>query len=99
VAGERPRTAQPDRAGRSIGAGPWITPGDLFPDRCRRGNSAEPQAASLESIRDEAERREILNALRRKDGVIGKAATALGISRTTMWEKMRRHRIEAIKLD
>ena len=59
----------------------------------------EATAASLEGVRDEAERREILNALRRNDGVIGKAAAALGISRTTMWEKMRRHRIEATKLD
>ena len=43
----------------ALAPGPWIRPGDLFPDRSRRGNSAEPQASSLESIRDEAERREI----------------------------------------
>ena len=78
----------------ALAPGPWITPGDLFPDRHRDGKP-EVTTASLESARDEAERREILNALRRHEGVIGKAAAALGISRTTMWEKMRRHRIEA----
>lgn len=81
----------------ALGPGPWITPGDLFPDRHRNGKP-EANAASLETARDEAERREILNALRRNDGVIGKAAAALRISRTTMWEKMRRHRIEASSL-
>jgi DNA-binding NtrC family response regulator len=82
----------------ALAPGPWITPGDLFPDRHRNGKP-ETTAASLEGARDETERREILNALRRNEGVIGKAAAALGISRTTMWEKMRRHRIEASKLD
>ena len=82
----------------ALAPGPWITPGDLFPDRHRQCGNRRRPPASLESARDEAERREILNALRRNDGVIGKAAAALGISRTTMWEKMRRHRIEARSL-
>ena len=49
---------------------------------------------SLEAARDEAETREILRALRHSGGAIIEAAQALGISRTTMWEKMRRHSIE-----
>jgi DNA-binding NtrC family response regulator len=79
----------------SLSPGPWIMPGDLFPDRCRPPSDADPKGRSLEAARDEAERREILRALRQSGGAIVEAASALGISRTTMWEKMRRHQIEA----
>ena len=55
----------------------------------------DPKVGSLEASRDKAEKREILRALRQSGGAIVEAASALGISRTTMWEKMRRHHIEA----
>jgi transcriptional regulator of acetoin/glycerol metabolism len=48
----------------------------------------------LAAVRDAAERRQIERALRSSDGQIAEAAARLGISRTTMWEKMRRHGIE-----
>jgi DNA-binding NtrC family response regulator len=83
----------------ALAPGPWISPGDLFPERHQPAGKPNGHSASLESVRDQAERREILNALRRNGGMIGRAAAALGISRTTMWEKMRRHQIEATKLD
>jgi DNA-binding NtrC family response regulator len=79
----------------SLSPGPWIMPGDLFPDRSNGSVAADPKVGSLEAARDEAEKREILRALRQSGGAIVEAASALGISRTTMWEKMRRHRIEA----
>ena len=45
---------------------------------------------SLEDARLAAERRHILRALALTGGEIIPAAKALGISRTTLWEKMRR---------
>jgi len=41
-------------------------------------------------VRDAAEQRQILRALERTDGQIARAAALLGVSRTTLWEKMRR---------
>jgi DNA-binding NtrC family response regulator len=79
----------------SLSPGPWIMPGDLFPDRCKPPSVTDSKVGSLEAARDEAEKREILRALRQSGGAIVEAAGALGISRTTMWEKMRRHHIEA----
>ena len=83
-----------NRIERAVGLapGPWILPGDLFPERCRKANDIKN--SSLEAARDQAEKREILRALRHSGGAIIEAAQALGISRTTMWEKMRRHGIE-----
>jgi DNA-binding NtrC family response regulator len=79
----------------SLSPGPWIMPGDLFPDRCIDLSAVDPKVRPLEAARDAAEKREIQRALRQSGGAIVEAASALGISRTTMWEKMRRHHIEA----
>lgn len=79
----------------SLSLGPWIMPGDLFPDRCKPPSVTNSRIGSLKAARNEAEKREILRALRQSGGAIVEAASALGISRTTMWEKMRRHHIEA----
>ena len=53
-----------------------------------------PQVAkplsTLSEARDEAERRQIEMALKETGGHIIEAARILGISRTTLWEKMRR---------
>lgn len=70
----------------AMASGEWIMPGDLFPER------PEKQLASgfvpLSDVRDAAERRQIERALHQTDGQISQAATLLGISRTTLWEKM-----------
>jgi DNA-binding NtrC family response regulator len=76
----------------SLSPGPLIMPGDLFPDRC--ASRPALKGGSLEAVRNEAEKREILRALRRTEGAVAEAAGSLGISRTTMWEKMRRHGID-----
>lgn len=52
--------------------------------------SPESRIASLAEARERAERLQIEEALRQTAGEIGKAAILLGISRTTLWEKMRR---------
>lgn len=79
----------------ALSPGPWIMPGDLFPEQLCNRVDTTPFAGELETARDEAEKREILRALRQSGGIIKEAAIVLGISRTTMWEKMRRYRIEA----
>jgi len=66
----------------------WIMPGDLFPEQF--GRSTAEDFIPLSVVRDAAEKRQIERALERTDGQIGKAATLLGISRTTLWEKMTR---------
>ena len=72
----------------------WLTPGDLFPEVGQIRDGTEGEIATLSEVRDAAERRQILRALRATDGQIMKAATLLGVSRTTLWEKMRRLRID-----
>jgi DNA-binding NtrC family response regulator len=45
---------------------------------------------TLAEAREAAERRQIERALEHTDGRVAKAAELLGVSRTTLWEKMRR---------
>ena len=66
----------------------WIMPGDLFPEQF--GKSTAEDFVSLSVVRDAAEKRQIERALDKTGGQIGKAAILLGISRTTLWEKMTR---------
>lgn len=61
----------------------------LFPEQTLLV-SPESRIASLAEARERAERLQIEEAIRQTGGEIGKAATLLGISRTTLWEKMRR---------
>jgi len=74
--------------------GTWIMPGDLFPEIGRWREGAPREVASLSDVKDAAERRQILRALQVTDGQVIKAADLLGVSRTTLWEKMRRLKIE-----
>ena len=79
----------------ALAGGGWLTPGDLFPEvgQIREGTAGE--IATLSEVRDAAERRQILRALKATDGQIAKAAALLAVSRTTLWEKMRRLGIES----
>ncbi len=61
---------------------------DLFPDAGHGAESSE--MPTLNEVRDLAERRHIRQALKRTGGQIAVAAELLGISRTTLWEKMRK---------
>jgi DNA-binding NtrC family response regulator len=84
-----------NRAERAVAlaAAPEIGIADLFPER---GLLEEPagRVPSLSEVRQEAERQHILAALRRTNGQHAEAASLLGISRTTLWEKMRKLEIE-----
>jgi transcriptional regulator of acetoin/glycerol metabolism len=66
----------------------WIMPGDLFPEQF--GRSTAEDFVPLAIVRDAVEKRQIERALRQAAGQVGKAAGLLGISRTTLWEKMTR---------
>jgi DNA-binding NtrC family response regulator len=68
----------------------WIMPSDLFPDRARSEPAEPNQFATLSQARDLAERRQIERAIKETGGQILEAAALLGISRTTLWDKMRR---------
>ena len=68
-----------------------IAPSDLFPELGSTDDTASRDTiATLADVRDAAERRQILRALQRTGGRTGKSAALLGVSRTTLWEKMRR---------
>jgi DNA-binding NtrC family response regulator len=69
----------------------WIMPGDLFPERTDRAVAEDIPIASLGAAREDAEKRHIQRALAITAGAILPAARALGISRTTLWEKMKRY--------
>jgi DNA-binding NtrC family response regulator len=69
----------------------WIMPGDLFPERTDRAVTEDIAIAPLGAARENAERRHIQRALAMTAGAILPAARALGISRTTLWEKMKRY--------
>lgn len=72
----------------------WIVPSDLFPENGLAACS-DQQLAPLESARESAEKRHIQRALNITSGAIQPAAKALGISRTTLWEKMKRYGLTA----
>lgn len=61
----------------------------LFPEQSLREGQND-QVATLAEARDRAERLHIEEAIRQTGGEIAKAAALLGISRTTLWEKMRK---------
>jgi DNA-binding NtrC family response regulator len=68
---------------------PWLEPSDLFPEFAQPVDVAAAMAP-LAIARNAAERQHILAALEQTGGQIRKAAELLGISRTTLWEKMRK---------
>ncbi|MFQ5439368.1 MAG: helix-turn-helix domain-containing protein [Paracoccaceae bacterium] len=71
---------------------PRILPADLFADH-EGERDLNNKIAKLSIVRDAAEKRQIKLALGATDGNVSQAAQTLGISRTTMWEKMLKHGI------
>lgn len=68
-----------------------LQPSDLFPERIAAGG----RILSLAEAREQAERRQILQALEAASGQVGQAARLLDVSRTTLWDKMRKLGIAA----
>ena len=81
----RARLAQ----GISVAPGPMLQPADLFPER--QADGSDP--VTLSEVRDAAEKRHIIHVLESCNGQIGKAAKAMRISRTTLWDKMQKYEI------
>jgi DNA-binding NtrC family response regulator len=80
----------------ALATGPWIGARDLFPEVDPVDEPA-PGVSPLSTIRDDAERRHITAVLEQTGGQIKKAADLLGISRTTLWEKMRKLGLDRIE--
>lgn len=81
-----------NRLGRTIGLsdGPaQLSAQSLFPEQSLLTTPAN-RIASLAEARERAERLQIEEAIRQTEGELGKAANLLGVSRTTLWDKMRR---------
>jgi DNA-binding NtrC family response regulator len=74
-------------------AAPQLSAHMLFPERSLLEEPGE-KVGTLAEARERAERMHIEEAIRQTGGEIAKAATLLGVSRTTLWEKMRKLRIQ-----
>ena len=68
----------------------WLGPAELFPDCGGQTVPGGEPVVTLAAAREAAERRQIERALSQTGGQLAKAALLLGVSRTTLWEKMRR---------
>jgi PAS domain S-box-containing protein len=74
-------------------AGGTISPQSLPPWIGKRGERADWLGKSLVTSVEEREREEILRKLALCKGKVANAAKALGVGRTTLWRKMKRHQI------
>jgi DNA-binding NtrC family response regulator len=75
----------------ALADGASISVHDVFPERdLDPPSAAGTEMATLEAARDDAERQAIAAALRAAGGKVAAAAASLGISRVTLWSKMRR---------
>ena len=79
----------------ALTTGEWVMPYDLFPDASRGSSSKAVSFVTLSQARDDAERRQIERALSKTSGQISEAAKLLGVSRTTLWDKMRKFDIHS----
>ncbi len=70
----------------AVGDGPLMTGDDLTPELRGEG---PPDEAAPPASGEEGERRRIISALEQCGGRKGEAAEMLGMSRTTLWRKMR----------
>ncbi len=82
-----------------VGEGPLVTPRDLPAEVVERGlprleegrDESIPDGLSLADV----EARYIRRAIRKEQGSLTRAARSLGLSRTTLWRKMRRYGIQS----
>jgi DNA-binding NtrC family response regulator len=73
----------------ALSDGELVSPSDLFPERTHRACPAE-SLISLQQSRDSAERRAIVAALTATKGDVTLAAQRLDVSRSTLFEKIRK---------
>ncbi len=75
----------------AISDGPLVSVDDLGIDAA----GAAPQLPTLREVRDEADRRAVIDALAAADGNVSRAANLLGVSRPTVYDLMQRHGLGA----
>jgi DNA-binding NtrC family response regulator len=73
----------------ALADGPWIAPENLFPEVWSEAVAAS-DLSSLADVREQVERQHIRTALDRAAGRVEDAAKSLGISRSTLFDKIRR---------
>lgn len=73
----------------ALGDGPWIGVADLFPER-HPSPSGKDAVLTLAQAREAAERKHILRVLNEADGDVAVAAERLDVSRSTLFEKIKR---------
>jgi len=78
----------------NLANGPWLMPADIFPELRNAVIDEVDPILPLAAVRDAAEKRQIQRVLLETGGHVIEAAKRLDISRTTLWEKMRRYGIE-----
>lgn len=76
----------------AVGEGPVLGLEDLTPEL--RGEEPPPDRRARDKTLPEMERERILDALRAHGGRKGKAAEELGMSRSTLWRKLREHGLQ-----
>ena len=79
----------------ALAEAPWIGPAALFPSEAAAPAPDERALPSLAEVRERAERHHIRAALARVGGRVDEAAKMLGISRSTLFEKMRKLAVTA----
>ena len=88
------------RRATALGRNASIGAADLFQDDpIVVGNPSVAAAASLSEHLDRSERAYLVAVVQECDGAVGEAASRMGISRKTLWEKMKRHGIERQQLE
>jgi len=81
----------------ALGAPAEIRAADIFPEDRAGAATLPPSSAARTSLTEHleaAERAFLIATLQTHNGVMTEAAATLGISRKTLWEKMRRHGID-----
>jgi len=71
----------------ALADGPVLRAQSIFPDVDE--TDPDDEIPTLRQVREASERRHIIRVLEKTEGHIGAAAEILGISRTTLWEKMK----------
>lgn len=76
----------------ALADGSWIGKGQMFPDLAPPSVSPA-DFATLASMRERVERQHIKSALERTEGRVDEAARLLDVSRSTLFDKMKRLRV------
>jgi transcriptional regulator with PAS, ATPase and Fis domain len=79
--------------------GGMISPDHLPPQIASGEPVCNPAALSLDESIDDVKRRRLLDALRRTKGNQSETARLLGISRTSVWNQMKKYKIEKNQLE